>query len=270
MKQNRQPSGMSGPTGYRPIPLEIDDDYTFLERGWWFRLVSGAFRRFAYAVLKVYNRLFFGLRVRGKENLQGIEGGAVTICNHVNMIDCTFVGCQCGKKKPYFPTLKSNLEIPFIRKLVEYLGGFPIPETPKAFRSFSRKIEEMLREGKWVHLFPEGHLIPYCPELREFKRGAFGYACRCGVPVIPFVVTYRENTGLRLLLRRNPSLDLTILPPVYPRADAGREESVRLMELCYRQMDEVVARSRKGRKPVPAPSPTAQPEYPEEGIATAG
>ncbi len=51
-----------------------------------------------------------------------------------------------GKEKPYFPTLKSNLEIPVIRKLVEYLGGFPIPETPKAFRSFSRKIEEMLRE----------------------------------------------------------------------------------------------------------------------------
>ena len=137
MKQEKQGTGMSGVQGYRPIPLTIDDDYTFLDRGRWFRLASGAFRRFAYGVLRIYNRLFFGLRVQGRENLRGIRGGAVTICNHVNMIDCTFVGCECGRKKPYFPTLKSNLEIPYIRKLVEYLGGFPIPETPKAFRSFS-------------------------------------------------------------------------------------------------------------------------------------
>ncbi len=59
-----------------------------------------AFRRFAYAVLKGYNRLFFGLRVRGEGKPPGIEGGAVTICNHVNMVDCTFVGCQWGKKSP--------------------------------------------------------------------------------------------------------------------------------------------------------------------------
>lgn len=266
MKQEKQGTGMSGVQGYRPIPLTIDDDYTFLDRGRWFRLASGAFRRFAYGVLRIYNRLFFGLRVQGRENLRGIRGGAVTICNHVNMIDCTFVGCECGRKKPYFPTLKSNLEIPYIRKLVEYLGGFPIPETPKAFRSFSRKIEEMLREGKWIHLFPEGHLVPYCTELREFKRGAFGYACRCRVPAIPFVVTYRENTGLRRLLRRNPSLDLTILPPVYPRPDADREESLRLMELCHRQMKEVIGRSRQQGRKVPDTPAASCPEGEEETV----
>ena len=68
---------------------------------------------------------------------------------------------------------------------------------------------------------------------------------------IPFVVTYRENTGLRRLLRRNPSLDLTILPPVYPRPDADREESLRLMELCHRQMKEVIGRSRQQGRKVP-------------------
>ena len=106
---------------------------------------AGAFRRFAYAVLKGYNRLFFGLRVRGRktsrdrrrrsDHLQPRQYDRLYLC-----------GLPVRKEKPYFPTLKSNLEIPVIRKLVEYLGGFPIPETPKAFRSFSRKIEEMLRE----------------------------------------------------------------------------------------------------------------------------
>ena len=64
MKQEKQGTGMSGVQGYRPIPLTIDDDYTFLDRGRWFRLASGAFRRFAYGVLRIYNRLFFGLRVQ--------------------------------------------------------------------------------------------------------------------------------------------------------------------------------------------------------------
>ena len=237
MKESKR-LGMSGPKSYKPKPLTIDDAYTFLNRGPLFRFLCGAFRRFAYCILRVYNRLFFGLRVTGREYLRGIDGGAVTICNHVNLLDCTFVACHCGKKKPWFPTLKSNLEIPFIRRLVEYLGGFPIPETPRAFRSFSLKIEEMLNEGEWVHLFPEGELIPYCRELRPFHRGAFNYACRCQVPVIPFVVTYRQNTGLRRLLRRQPALDLTILPPVYPRAEGGRAETLRVMDRCRREMQD--------------------------------
>lgn len=71
-------------------------------------------------------------------------------------------------------------------------------------------------KGGSVHFFPEGYLSPYCREIRPFQRGAFLFAYDCGVPIVPFVITYREPLPLRRLLRRCPSLTLQILPPVYP------------------------------------------------------
>lgn len=220
---------------WKPVPIEIDDDYTFLsDESLLFRVGSRFLHWFALIVLTVYNRLFFGLHVTGWHNLRGMPRSIITICNHVNTLDCSMVACACYNRMLYFPTLKSNLEIPFIRHLVKYLGGFPIPETAKAFRSFSGKVQDILREGDSVHFFPEGYLEPYAKGLRPFRRGAFVYAYECAVPIVPFAITYRRGTVMRRLLRHRPPLTLHILEPVYPNLTAPKRQEVdRLMKVCY-------------------------------------
>ena len=137
----------------------------------------------------------------------------------------------------YFPTLKSNLELPFIRHLVKYLGGFPIPQTAKAFRSFSAKVRDILEGGDSVHFFPEGMLRPYAKGMLPFQRGAFIYAYDCNVPLLPYVITYRKPSFFRRLFRRKPPLTLHILEPVYPDISAPRrEEADRLLHICYDRM----------------------------------
>ncbi len=71
----------------------------------------------------------YGLRVRGRENLEGAQGGVVTVCNHIHPLDCVMVACALRGRQTYFVSLKSNLEIPVIGRLVRLLGALPLPET---------------------------------------------------------------------------------------------------------------------------------------------
>ncbi len=241
-------------TNKHRIPLPIDDTYSFMQHSRGFRLFSRVFRRFAIIVLSIHIRFFFGLRLRGKENLHMVQGGMVSICNHVNMLDCAMIGCALHKRLIHYPTLKSNLEIPVIRKLVKVLGGFPIPETGAAFLSFAQKVKELLTGGDVVHLFPEGSLEPYHDGIRPFEKGAFSFAYDCNVPILPFVITYHEITGVRRLFRRKPDLALTILPPVMPDQNVPRGAEVnRLRAFCHDEMSRIFENSR------PQPAYQTQP-----------
>lgn len=76
------------------VPLEIDDGYSFLDDdSLLFRVGSWLLHWFALVVLTIYNRLFFGLRTVGFDNLRGLPQSIITICNHVNMLDCSMVAC---------------------------------------------------------------------------------------------------------------------------------------------------------------------------------
>ncbi len=217
----------------------LDEAYSFWPINPVHRFFSTLLLRFALAVLGVHHRLFFGLRVRGGERVKNLKGGFVTVCNHICMLDCAMVACLLSPHRSWYPTLKENLEMPFVRHLIRMLGGLPIPETPKSLHALWEKLEERLDAGEVVHFFPEGELIPYAEGIRPFERGAFALACAHGVPVVPLVLTPRKNTGLQKLFRRRPSLTLSVLEPVWPTGDS-RTDAVQLMHRCRAQMQKQV------------------------------
>ena len=187
---------------------------------------------FAKLILRITNRVYFGLRVSGRHNLNNIAGGAITICNHVHKMDCSMIACQVKGRSLMFTTLPENLEAPFLGSLVRCLGGFPVPEVSSEFRTFSKRIQFFLEQGMFVHFYPERDLIPYDKGLRAFHRGAFWYAYKYNVPIVPMVITYRER------FRRKPSLHLNIFSPIYPDlTKPQRAEIESLMEHCRTIME---------------------------------
>lgn len=242
--------------------LNLDANYCFLPSGRFVCLFDRVFRRFAITVLRLYGRLFLGIRFHGLQHAAVLHSGALTICNHVHYVDSCMISCACPKRTIYYPTLKSNFEIPVVRWLLRHLYALPIPESPKALARFSDVITSLIRDGNIVHFFPEGSLIPYHRQLRPFRRGAFRYAYDCQVPVVPFVVTFRKATGFLSKLRTKPLLDLTMLEPVYPTADAPRNVEVeRLMNLCHERMrttiESVHPQETPSEFPPVSPIPTA-------------
>lgn len=202
-----------------PFVYKVDKNYHFVNHNIFFRISSATlFYLIALPLLSIASRLFFGLKISGKKNLRYLKGGAVTVTNHVHFLDSPMVACTLFPRKPLFPTLKSNFEIPVVRWLVRMLGGVPIPESPKALHAFMESMRQQLQKGRIVHFYPEASLWPWHDAIRPFNNGAFHLAVKSGVPVVPMVFTFRKPRWPVSIWHKKPLVTMKIGQPEYPAA----------------------------------------------------
>ena len=97
-------------------------------------------------------------------------------------------------------------------------------------------IDGLLKKGEVVGIYPEGELIPYYEGIREFKNGAFNFAVKNQVPILPIVFTYREPEGIIRFIKKKPFITLTILEPEFPRAEKTMANVVELKNRVQRKM----------------------------------
>lgn len=215
---------------WTPFNIKVDETYEFIPESRAFIAFSSGMRKFANCVLHGLNKAVFSLEIRGSENLKELEGkGFLTVCNHVNFLDCAMIANAAGRSDITFTTLKENFEIPLVRLLIKMLGAIPIPRTPKAMAKFSEAVGVLLEQGHVVHFYPEGILYPYYNGIRKFKRGAFTYSAKFNKPVVPMLITYYERRG------RKPKAVITVLEPVYPDEFLTQKECVRRVESEVRE-----------------------------------
>jgi 1-acyl-sn-glycerol-3-phosphate acyltransferase len=191
----------------------------------------------AVAVLRVYVTVVHGLRVRGREQLAAAPGGVVSISNHVHYLDCGMVAGQFRGRRVAFTAKPENFELPVAGFLVSHLGAVAVPRAPADHPRFEAQLRACIGAGYGVHFYPEGELVQYDTTLRPFKRGAFEYACRLGVPVVPMVFTY----GRRPWWRPKPPLRLHILAAEHPRG-SGPGDVEELMARCRAAMEAAAVR----------------------------
>lgn len=202
---------------WEPLKFNIDKNYNYVPMGKVFRFFSDFLYYFiAFPILKIVIKLVYDLKIEGKENIKNLSSGAITVSNHVLVLDCAMVGIACGFKKIYYTTLEGSFKIPFVRKLIKLLRAIPIPNSIKNKEFFIKNIDTLLQKGNIVHFYPEGSLWPYYQEIRHFKNGAFDFAVRNNVPVVPMIFKFRMPKGLRKLFKRKKDVTLSILSPIFP------------------------------------------------------
>ncbi len=185
-------------------------------------LFTGFFSPLLYAI----DWLFLGFSVAGRENLEQVSGGAVTVMNHVHPMDCTMAKLALFPTPLYFLTLRRNMELPFIGWLIKTCGALPIPDSAVKMAKLQRGLKTGVDRGEWVHYYPEGMLVRYHKGFRPFHNGAFLTAVCSQCPVVPMVITYDEPHGIRSLWRRKPFLTVHIGCPQYPNAFLPRRQAV--------------------------------------------
>lgn len=199
---------------WQPFHFQTGMGYDYRRRAWYQRALTAVVRTFAACILWVYERLVLGFRIVGRENLSRcMEGGMVTVCNHIHPLDCTMVDLALYPRRVHYVTLESNFRIPVVRHLIRVLGGVPLPKNPVKLLELFRAMEAAAHDGAAVHIYPEGVLIPYSDALRPFQNGAFRFAVRGQMTVVPMVIEQAAPTGWRKWLKRRPCLTLHILPP---------------------------------------------------------
>ncbi len=128
----------------------------------------------------------------------------------------------------------SKMEVgsmPFIGAFLDGMGHFKFDRTdPQSRLRQAQKMEEFLRDGESVFIFPEGTFTAE-DGVRPFQLGAFKAAVASGAPIIPVSLA-----GTRRFLRdgtylpRPTSVTITLSPPIYPNTAADSSSSARSSE----------------------------------------
>ncbi len=200
---------------YEPLELNINEKYQYIKEGKVFSFFSNLlYYGLAFPVLTILDKIIYDLKIEGKENIKNLKTGAISVSNHVLILDCTMIGLAFGLRKIYFTTRKGSFEIPFVRKLIKLLRAIPIPTKMSNKECFVKQLDEALQKGKIIHFYPEKALWPYCEKIRNFKSGAFDFAIRNNIPVIPIVIKFRNPKGIRKMLKKKKDVTIKILEPI--------------------------------------------------------
>ena len=147
-------------------------------------------------------------------------------------------------KRVWVLSLPENFNIPVAGRLVHLMGGLAVPSSPGGYRLFYRRLQAAFAKGQVLQVYPEGELVPWCGELRGFHPGAFLFAARFGVPVVPFVLC-RTKGGLA-----GRGLQLCALAPVRaPEGMRPRQAAKFLEQSCRNAMRQALAQAQQAAAP---------------------
>lgn len=212
---------------WEPLEVNLDSNYKYINDGKIFSFFSNLlYYGLAFPVLTVLNKIVYDLKIEGKENIKNLKTGAISVSNHVLILDCSMIGLAFGLKKVYFTTREGSFKIPFVRKLIKLLRAVPIPTKLKDEEYFIKGINKALQDGKIIHFYPEKALWPYYEKIRNFKNGAFNFAIKNDVPVIPIVIKFRNPKGIRQIFKKKKDVTLKILEPIKFEVKDNKKESI--------------------------------------------
>lgn len=217
---------------WRPLEFNTELGYDYLQNSFWKTFFHYLALYPVLGILRILNTLAFGLHIHGIKRYKALKHtGVVGVCNHVHYMDCTMIALALFRKRMYFMTLEENFRIPVVKQLIRILGAVPQSNHPHRTKELFNQLEQALKKGAAVQIYPERVLRPYYNlGIRKMQRGAFKMAVDAQVPVLPMVITYREPKGLYRLFKKKPCMDLWILDPIYPPLGKTPQESVRLLQ----------------------------------------
>ena len=228
----------------RTREIKLDKDYDYMPRGAWFGIKRALVASLLHTIVFPLMHLTHGLKIHGRKNLKkhkkALRDGAITVSNHVFMWDYLAVLKAIRPHISYFPAWKPNFESGF-QPVMRIIGGIPIPEGDiHAMMSFRRAMDEVVSSGRWLHVFPEGSLWKFYPDIRPLKIEAFNYAVKFDKPLIPISMSFRERRGFRKIFGKGPFVDLHVAEPIYANKQMHpRDAANDLRKRAYKIMQEM-------------------------------
>ena len=216
------------------FPYRLTDPKSKFIR-FWYRFVI-------LLIVKPFCYFRYLLRIKGKSNYRVYKRlagkkGMITICNHTADWDSLLVMTSRFFHFTEFPIWQEGAESKS-GYMYRYAGGIVLPTLSyKGMNYAYEAMRDVVREGKWLHVFPEAANWYYYPAIRPFRIGIFKLAVEENMPVLPMVVKYRRPNALYRLFKKQPNASLLIGTPVVP--DTSLEPKERAEDLrtrCRREM----------------------------------
>ncbi|HIE66231.1 MAG: AMP-binding protein [Nitrospira sp.] len=192
-----------------------------------------------HRLLKGAARLLFKLLgctpvVEGAHHLES-KGPMVFVANHASYVDAGVLTAVLPAGI-HFIAKQELLKFPILKTFL-LKGGHLTVDRADLSRSASdtEKIEEILRSGSSIMVFPEG-TFQKAERLLPFRLGAFKAAVETGLPLCPITLGgTRQVLGAEEWLPRRHRITVIIGKPILPSGKDWRD-IVRIRDLCREEI----------------------------------
>ncbi len=181
---------------------------------------SRIFYRLIRFLIEVFCRIYFRLRVYGRENIPN-SGAFILAPIHRSNVDTPIVSVVT-KRRLRFMGKDSLWKIKPIAVVLSALGGFPVTRGSADLEALKRCLA-VLKLGEPVVMFPEG-TRQSGPKIHPLFDGAAYLAIKADVPIVPVGFGGTEGVmpkGSKKILPRRCSV--VVGPAIYPpKSETGR------------------------------------------------
>ncbi len=147
--------------------------------------VHRSYRR-AYRMFAPLFRLFFRVRITGKEKLPKC-GGFLLCANHISAKDIPLLGAHLPRQLRFLAK-EEVFGVPLFGRFAKSLGAIAVHRSGADTDAIRRAVET-IRLGECVVIFPQGHRHPKeNPADTKVYGGAGMIACRAACPVVPVCI----------------------------------------------------------------------------------
>ena len=147
------------------------------------------------------------LRVKaiyGLENLDELRSGAVLTCNHFSPMDSflmqiAYEKSKASKKRKLFRIIREGnyTNFPgFYGKLMRNCNTLPLSSNMTALKECFDAVEYHLKNGHLVLVYAEQSMWWNYRKPKPLKNGAFHFACKANVPVVPFYIAQEDTEDI--------------------------------------------------------------------------
>ena len=214
------------------------EDIEYLEKGIWQRLK----RAFAYAVARRFVRGLIEEKkliikeIRGIENFRDLDSGAVITCNHFNAYDSfvmqlTYEASGHTDRQLFRVIREGNYTsfTGFYGFLMRNCNTLPLSSDRHTLKKFTASVGRLLSDGHFVLIYPEQSMWWNYRKPRPLKSGAFMFAAKNSVPVLPCFITMRDSDIIGEDGFFVQEYTVHVCKPIYPEAGLSYRKNMAMM-----------------------------------------
>lgn len=188
--------------------------------------------------------------IKGIEHFKKLDSGAIITCNHFNAYDSfaiqmAYEAAEQPDRTFYRIIREGNYtSFPgFYGFLMRHCNTLPLSSNRETLKKFTSAVETLLKEGNFVLVYPEQSMWWNYRKPKPLKSGAFMFAAKSGVPVLPCFITMKDSDIMGEDGYFVQEYTIHISPPIYPEDGLNyRKNMAKMMDENYAVWKEIYER----------------------------
>ena len=181
-------------------------------------------RKFVYKLIDEKKMII--KEIKGIENFKDLNSGAIITCNHFNPFESFAIqlAYEAAEQpdRTFFRVIREGnyTSFPgFYGFLMRHCNTLPLSSNRKTLVKFMEAVGQLLGQGHFILVYPEQAMWWNYRKPRPLKPGAFMFAAKNNVPVLPCFITMQDSEMIGDDGFAIQEYTIHIAEPIYPKAE---------------------------------------------------